>query len=494
MSLQPRGSIRRSSCVYSLPVTRLVFRGGGLQSVPSDWCGGGGRARRVQAEPMRPCASPRRAVESANRGLLMVCPHSPSQASRSRPRPGESAPRRILIATVTAGAGHLQAAAALEEAWRRERPADTVERWDVLAWTPRLYRKAYADGYVALAEGAPELYSLLFRKTDNPSLHRRLTRLRRAVAEWTTPKFTRRLLRFGPEAVLCTHFMPLDILGQLRSKPTRERQPLVASIVTDFEAHALWMEPAVDLYCVAAEETRARLVARGVPPARVAVTGIPISERFSAPVDAAAVRRQTGLRDDLPVLLVLGGGFGMGPVAEILGELQKLTRPVQIVVICGRNEDLRKEVAVLERRHPTHVFGFVTHMHELMAAADLVISKPGGLTSAEALALGKPLFILNPVPGQETANSDFLLAHGAAAKANRVEDLPFRLARLLGSPELAAMGRAARALGRPDAALRICRRVLESLSAGAAAEGRASGEPLEKAVRGGARGLTQLGE
>jgi processive 1,2-diacylglycerol beta-glucosyltransferase len=98
-----------------------------------------------------------------------------------------------------------------------------------------------------------------------------------------------------------------------------------------------------------------------------------------------------------------------------------------------------------------------------MSVADLVISKPGGLTTSEALAMGKPLFILNPIPGQEAANSDFLLEHGAAAKANRVEDLPYRLEKLLGSSKLTEMAAAARALACPDAALDVCRAVMQRL-------------------------------
>ena len=125
-----------------------------------------------------------------------------------------------------------------------------------------------------------------------------------------------------------------------------------------------------------------------------------------------------------------------------------------------RSEELRRQLATQDRQHPTHVLGFSTNMHELMAVADLIITKPGGLTTSEALALGKPLFILNPIPGQEAANSDFLLEHGAAAKANRVEDLPYRVAQLLGSKKLAEMGKLAKSLGRPNAAQAICREVL----------------------------------
>jgi processive 1,2-diacylglycerol beta-glucosyltransferase len=370
---------------------------------------------------------------------------------------------RVLIATVTAGAGHVQAAAALEEAWRALRPRDAVERLDVLEFTPKLYRKVYVEGYVKLVEHAPELWALVFKKTDNPVLVRKLTRLRRALGRLSSNAFVRRVQQTKPEVVLCTHFMPLDILGRLKSKQRLKPSPLTVSIVTDFEAHALWMERTVDLYCVAAEETRARLLARQVPPDQVVVTGIPIASKFSSKVDAAAVRRSLGLRDDLPVILVLSGGFGMGPVAEILQELHRVATPLQIVVVCGRNAELRRELAVQDRRHPTHVLGFVTNMHELMAVAALIVTKPGGLTSSEALAVGRPLFILNPIPGQEAANSDFLLEHGAAAKANQVGDLPFRLEKLLNSPKLAELTKAARGLGRPGAATAVCRAVLQRL-------------------------------
>jgi processive 1,2-diacylglycerol beta-glucosyltransferase len=225
--------------------------------------------------------------------------------------------------------------------------------------------------------------------------------------------------------------------------------------VTDFEAHTLWMDPVVDLYCAAAAETCSSLTARGAAESRVAATGIPIASRFSVTPDASAIRRQLGLRDDLPTLLVLGGGFGLGPVGEILKSLDLVRHSFQTLVVCGRNQELRAALATSDFVHPTRVLGFVSNMHELMAVSDLILTKPGGLTSSEALALGKPLFILNPIPGQEAANSDFLLERGAATKVNRVEDLPFRLEKLLGSPKLAEMAAAAKALGRPNAASRI---------------------------------------
>ena len=361
---------------------------------------------------------------------------------------------RVLIATVTAGAGHLAAAAALDEAWRALRPGDVVDQVDLQKFFSPLHRKIVSDGYLKLVNHAPELWGMVFAKTDKPKAARALNRVRSMFPSNSRARFGRYVRQSKPDVVLCTHYFPLETLHHLGRKQGGPR-PLAVSVVTDFEAHALWMDACVDLYCVAAEETKARLVARGAKAGDVAVTGIPISARFSAKLDVKAVRKSLGLRDDLPVLLVPSGGFGRGPVGAILAELDKVGRPFQTVVVTGRNQKLRRELAAQDRKHPTQVLGFATNMHELMAVEDLLITKPGGLTSSEALALGKPLIILNPIPGQEAANSDFLLEHGAAAKVNRVEDLPYRIEQLLGSKKLAEMGRAAKALGKPEAAREI---------------------------------------
>jgi len=368
----------------------------------------------------------------------------------------------VLIPTVTAGAGHLQAALALEEAWRALRPEDELRRVDVLDYTSRLYRSMYVKGYLKLIEHAPELYAHFFRKTDDLKRIKEMMKFRRRSSRIAAPKFVREMVEFNPEVVLCPHYLPLEIVGGVETRFRRRKRifPFTVCIVTDFEAHALWMEPCVDLFCVAADETRARLVARGADPGNVVVTGIPVAEKFSARVDAAAVRRELKLSAAKPTLLVLGGGFGMGPVAEILAELDKVERSMQVLVVCGRNEKLKQKLAGLKLRHEVRVLGFVTNMQELMTVSDLILTKPGGLTTSEALALGKPLLILNPIPGQEAANSDFLLEKGAAAKVNCVEDLPFKVGRLLGGGNLARMARAARALAKPRAAEAICKETL----------------------------------
>ncbi len=368
---------------------------------------------------------------------------------------------RLLIATVTAGAGHLQAAAAMEEAWKLWRPNDEVVKVDLLDYVPKLQKKVYSDGYVKFVGHAPELWGMFFQKTDKPELWRKLSSLRRNFAKQTNRKFVKYLQDFAPDMVLSTHFLPPEILGGLEAKEGKAK-PFVGTIVTDFEAHALWIEPAVDYYCVAAEGTKKSLVARGVEAAKIATTGIPIAQRFGKKIDTARVRKTLGIRDDLPVVLVLGGGFGMGPVAEILEQMSKVETAVQVLVVAGRNEELRRELAVNDYKHPTKVFGFVTNMHELMAISALVVSKPGGLTTSEALALGKPLFILNPIPGQEAANSDFLLENGAASKVNRVDDVAHRIDELFTGKRLAEMSAAALKLGRSEAANKACEAMLEA--------------------------------
>jgi processive 1,2-diacylglycerol beta-glucosyltransferase len=395
---------------------------------------------------------------------------------------------RILIATVTAGGGHLAAAAALDEAWRGLRPRDVVEQVDLVKFFSKLHKQIHRGGYDKLVEHAPELWGMLFKQTDHPERARKLAKWRRIFTAPSRHRFERLVRQFKPDVVLCTHYLPFETVGRWRERHTSEGRvtrgpeflpkigtrvtrpsesvgvPFIVSIVTDFEAHALWMDPAVDLYCVAAEQTKARLVARGATAENIAVTGIPIAARFSGKIEPRTVRRRYGLRDDQPVLLVLSGGFGMGPVAEALAELDEVARPFQTIVVAGRNEELRHQLATQDRKHPTHVLGFTKNMHELMAVANLIITKPGGLTSSEALAIGRPLLILDPIPGQEAANSDFLLEHGAAVKVNRLDDLPFKLEQLLTGKKLSALAKAAKSLGRPSAAQDICHVVRNRIS------------------------------
>lgn len=164
------------------------------------------------------------------------------------------------------------------------------------------------------------------------------------------------------------------------------------------------------------------------------------------------------------MVLQLAGGFGVGPIEQMFDAVLAVDVPLEFVVVTGRNEVLKNRL--LERtppsRHRVHVLGYSTEMHELMTAADLVMTKPGGLTTSEALACGTALVVVNPIPGQESRNSDFLLENAAAIKINNAATLPFKLTQLLREPErIAQLKRNARKLGKPDAAFRIARAALQ---------------------------------
>lgn len=361
---------------------------------------------------------------------------------------------RAMIATATAGAGHLQAAAALQEAWGELRPKDRVELVDVLDLTPRLYRKLYAEGYLEIVNRAPELYGLAFQMSDHPELMRRLEPFRKVVSRVTARKFIAQVQRFRPDVLVCPHFLPIEMVRDLRRKLGQDL-PFLVSVITDFHAHAFWIQEGIDLYCVAADATRRDLLTSGITSRRIAVTGIPISARFRKRLKPASIRKQFGLSSKIPTLLLLSGGFGMGPVAQILDKVDRLRSPVQILVVAGRNEDLRKALESRAHHHRTTVFGFVTNMEELMTVSDLLITKAGGLTTSEALALGKPLLIVDPIPGQETANCELLIKHGAAVQVVDRERIRQTIGRLLNSGRLATMASAAKALGKPRAAITI---------------------------------------
>jgi len=210
------------------------------------------------------------------------------------------------------------------------------------------------------------------------------------------------------------------------------------------------------------------LEALGIPPAKIMVTGIPIDPVFIQHKDKQEMRRKHDLAGNRTTILLSAGGFGVGSIDALVAALLPLQHSAQIVAICGRNEELRKRLTRLATRLKPDVnvlikpFGYTTDMDELMAASDLVLGKPGGLTTSEALAKGLVFVIVNPIPGQEERNSDHLLEAAAAIRCNNLPTLSYKLDRLLGDPHrFAAMQENARGMGRPNAARDIVKRLLE---------------------------------
>jgi processive 1,2-diacylglycerol beta-glucosyltransferase len=387
------------------------------------------------------------------------------------PPPGAAAGRfnRVLVLSASAGAGHVRAGQALERALVATGRVHEVRHVDVLQYTSKLFRRVYAQTYLDLVNRAPEVLGWLYDYFDEPGRHERL---RLALNKLNTTRFVRLLERERPDWAVSTHFLPAEIIAWLRSKgrlATRQ-----AIVVTDFDIQAIWLTHHVDRYFVALDETRVHLERLGVSPDAITVSGIPIDPVFEEPKAARAMRAKHGLAPELTTILVSAGGFGVGPVEALVRTLLELQHPVQLVVICGRSEELKGRLDELAGARPPdvtpvlHVVGYTTEMDEYMAAADLLVGKPGGLTSSEALARGLALVIVHPIPGQEERNADHLLEAGAAIRCNNLPALAWKIDRLLNDPRrLGTMRENARRLARPDAAREIAAALVEAGPGGA---------------------------
>jgi processive 1,2-diacylglycerol beta-glucosyltransferase len=379
---------------------------------------------------------------------------------------------RILVAAASIGTGHLRAADALVAALRQLVPQAVVESADVLRLATPPFRFCYSHVYLDLVRWAPELLGIIYNQFDRPR--------RRDPGPWYYIRVWLEKCNLGGyvellesqpwDLVISTFFLPAEIIAALR-RSGRVKAPQVL-VVTDFEAHSNWVAEPCDLYCTATEESARYLHWFGVPLEATAVTGIPIHPVFSRPKDAAACRARQGLAGDRPVVLLLAGGHGAGPVEEPFQALLDTEVPLEVVAVTGHNARARERLLALPtpERHRVHVLGYTDQMDELLAAADLVVTKPGGLTVSEALARGAAMLLINPIPGQEERNSDFLLEGGAAVKVNHMPTLAFKVTELLRDPGRVERLKAnARRLARPRAAFDIAARSLELIRTPAAA-------------------------
>jgi processive 1,2-diacylglycerol beta-glucosyltransferase len=361
--------------------------------------------------------------------------------------------QRLLILSVSAGAGHVRAAQALEAAAKSSNPPLAAIHLDVLTLVPQEFRKLYAEQYIKLVDRLPQLWSYFYAKTDRPSRDSLIGKLKRAAEKLNTRKLQAEIARLRPEAIVCTHFLPAELLS--RQKARGVELPPIWVQVTDFDVHALWVHPHVDRYCVASDEVAFRLADRGVPRARISVTGIPVMPQFSTPLERATCARELGIAADRFTVALMAGGAGIGALDELAERLLRAADELQLVALAGRNAGLLARLKKLAKSHPRQLFplGFTTTVERVMSAADLVVTKPGGLTVSECLARHKPMLLVSPIPGQEERNADYLLEAGAALKAADAATLEFKLGQLLADPaRLRAMSEAAHRTGRPHAA------------------------------------------
>lgn len=371
--------------------------------------------------------------------------------------------KKVLILSASAGAGHVRAAEAIERAFVQMNAADEVRHVDVLKYTNKLFRHLYSKAYIEMVNKMPELLGWLYDQFDKPWQNERR---RLALDKLNTRPLVKFLEDYQPDIIVCTHFLPAEIISWLKAKErVRCRQAIV---VTDFDVHALWLCHHYERYFVALDETRVHMEKLGIPSETLFVSGIPIDPVFAEKKDKREMRAKHNLKQDVATILVSAGGFGVGPIEHILESLSGLNHPAQVIALCGRNDELKARLDDLAAKIPAssriHVknIGYTTAMDELMSASDILLGKPGGLTTSEALTKELVFVIVNPIPGQEERNSDHLLEEGVAIRCNNLPVLAYKIDRLLGDPErMDAMRSNARRLARPNAARDIVDELLQ---------------------------------
>jgi processive 1,2-diacylglycerol beta-glucosyltransferase len=371
--------------------------------------------------------------------------------------------KKVLLLSASAGAGHVRAAQAVEKAFARFGTVNEVRHLDVLHYTNKVFRHLYSKAYIDLVNKMPEVPGWMYDKLDKPWKNERR---RLALDKLNTRPLVKLLREYQPDVIICTHFLPAEIVSWLRAKDRLMSRQVI--VVTDFDVHAMWLVHHYEQYFVAVDEARAYMEALGIPPEKIAVSGIPIDPVFAEKKDKQEMRVKHGLEPDRTTILLSAGGFGVGSVEPLIAALKPLKVRAQVVAVCGRNEDLRRRlVTSAARTKPIDnvlikPIGYTNEMDEYMAASDLVLGKPGGLTTSEAMSKGLAFVIVDPIPGQEERNSDHLLEEGVAIRCNNLPTLSYKLGILLEDRQrLARMQANSKRLGRPNAARDIVSRIME---------------------------------
>lgn len=337
---------------------------------------------------------------------------------------------RVLLVTASVGTGHNQAAGALEEEFRARNFAE-IRCVDSLDFTPRTFRAKYAGGYSLMFTRLPFFYGLGFRLLDRPTgggrtpgEKYRLWRERKAMK-----KFADFVREFNPDVIVYTHFLaPAIIQPMIRRGEINPKQMMV---VTDIQIHRWWYSEGIDRWFIAQEPSRRQLLRWNIDSAKIVVSGIPLRSKWDASEQSQLqtsnlqeIRRAFSLPDGKKIVLLSGGtAFTCGPVARIARRIIANRDDICVVVLGGRDKQLLGKLGGLAEARAGKIIpiGFTDRLHELMRCASLMLTKAGGLITAECLATRLPMVILPPVPGQESGNARFYAQQGAAVIARNTK-------------------------------------------------------------------------
>jgi 1,2-diacylglycerol 3-beta-galactosyltransferase len=359
--------------------------------------------------------------------------------------------RHILFLFSDTGGGHRSAAEAIIEAlvmkYKGEVKTDMVDIFKDYAPLPLNYMPDLYPQMVRL----PQAWELGYHLSDGSRRSRLIT-----TGSWPYVRKSIRAMVSQHPSDLIVSVHPIAIAPTLRA--LGDTRPPFITVVTDLvTGHALWFNPKVDLCIVPTEPARQRAIRFGMRPEQVAVVGLPVAQRFCQPVgNKNELQRQLGWPTKFPIVLLVGGGEGMGPLQQVAESIAEEHLPLTMVIITGRNEKLFSRLNARNWPMPTFIYGFVRQMPEFMRAADILITKAGPGTISEALNAHLPMILYSRLPGQEEGNVSYVVSEGAGVWAPKTDELVQSLKAWIKNPELRKQASlACSKIARPQAANQI---------------------------------------
>jgi processive 1,2-diacylglycerol beta-glucosyltransferase len=324
--------------------------------------------------------------------------------------------KNINIFHISEFGGHSKAAQNLKEAILYKNPKASVRSINGLGHFYPRSEKVIDFFYNKTIRHFPNVWGKAY---DKKKVINALTPYRAIVHKFAFSKLERLFKTNHTDCCVATQAFPCGLIADYK-KYKCLKMPLVA-VVTDYHPHRFWVHPQVDRYIVACQDAKDVLIKHGVVEGRIRIVGIPISVKFLTAYPKQQVSNELGFANDLPSILIMGGGLGLGPFKTIAKDLDALEHNFQMIVVCGRNKNLHEWFLNNRKkfRKPIFSFGYTNHIHKIMDFSDIIITKAGGITISEALAKGLCIIVTNPIPGQEDRNVEYLLKQKAIVK---VED------------------------------------------------------------------------
>ncbi|OGX14673.1 MAG: hypothetical protein A2166_06165 [Omnitrophica WOR_2 bacterium RBG_13_41_10] len=365
---------------------------------------------------------------------------------------------RIILMYITEISGHHSATLAVENAIKTLNSNAKILNINAFNYTNPISEKVVNQIYMGVIKKIPQIWDYLY---DNPSVAKKIEKIKASIHRFNSPKLKNLFDDFKPDAVACSQAFPCGMVADFK-KHYRSGLPLVA-ILTDYVPHSYWLYDTVDYYVAPSQEVAKSLIKKGIPQERIKPLGIPIDPKFKTEVKRNEIRKEFNLAADKFTVLIMGGGQGLGPIKKIVKSLEGINHHIQEIIITGSNKKLYASLKTKIKKYKQSILllKYSDSIHELMGISDLIITKPGGITTAEVLTKRLPMLIIHPIPGQEESNTDYLTGHNAAIRLDDPQEAGLVIKELLDNPQrLKYLAESARRLSRPDASLDIAKLLL----------------------------------